>query len=93
MEKIELRARYGYVHTLNHIGNNLWMFIPDKKSYGTYRVIGFEGEHEIGNNVAALDPDGGPFLSVGDKINGYIIKSITSNGIFELIKENKDENN
>jgi hypothetical protein len=93
MKTIQLNARYGYIHSLNHIGNDLWIFQSDPKSYGTYRVIGFEGEHEIGNYVYALDPEGGPFLSVGDKIKDYTIKSITQNGIFELIKDNENENN
>lgn len=86
MRTIQLKARYEYVHSLVHIGNDLWIIAFDPKSTGTYRIIGEPG------NIQALDPEGGPFLSVGDKINGYTIKSITSNGIFELIKENKDEN-
>ena len=84
---IKLPARYGYVHTLEHIGGDLWQFKSDPKSYGTYRVIGFEGQHEIGPNVYALDPDGGPFMSVGSEIDGYIIKTINTMGVFELIKK------
>ena len=87
MEKIELKARYGYTHSLNHLKDNLWVFQPDPKSTGIYRIIG-----ELGN-IQALDPEGGPFLSVGDKIGNYTIKSITQNGIFELIKDNENENN
>lgn len=89
---IYLPARYGLKHMLKPLGNNLWQIEFDKKSTGTYRLIGFEGEHGVGNNVSALDPEGGPFLSVGSTINGYTIKSIMSNGIFELIK-NENENN
>ncbi len=85
MESIILKARYGYKHKLNHIKDNLWVFDPDPKSYGTYRVIGFEGQDKIGNLVYALDPDGGPFMAVGNKIENYTIKSITRNGIFELV--------
>ena len=47
-------------------------------------LIGFEGEQKVGQNVYAFDPDGGPFLSIGSKIKEKIIKSITSNGVFEL---------
>ena len=54
METIKLPARYGYIHTLEYIGNNYWQFKSDPKSYGSYRIIGFEGESEIGNNVHAF---------------------------------------
>ena len=88
---INLPARYGLTHRLVHQGGNLWTIEFDKQAYGTYRLIGFEGEHGIGDSVYALDPEGGPFLSVGSTVGGYTIKSITSNGIFELIK-NENEN-
>ena len=78
METIKLHARYGYTHTLTHIGNNLWQFNADPKTPGYFRIIG-----EL-NAVKAFDPEGGPFLSVGDKVGGKIIKSITSSGVFEL---------
>lgn len=86
MEEILLPARYGLTHKLKHLGNNLWKIEFDKNSTGTYRLIGFDGEHGIGSFVHALDPEGGPFLTVGDKVSDYVIKSISSNGIFELIK-------
>lgn len=77
-EIIKIPARYGYVHTLTHISENLWSLDPDPRSSGYFRIIG-----DIGN-VKAIDPDGGPFLSVGDKIEGKTIKSITMNGLLEL---------
>jgi hypothetical protein len=86
MEEILLPARYGLIHKLKRLGKNLWKIELDKNSTGTYRLIGFDGEHEIRSFVHALDPEGGPFLTVGDKVNDYVIKSISSNGIFELIK-------
>ena len=82
METITLPARYGYVHTLEYIGNDLWQFVPDLRSSGVYRLIG-----DYPDNIKALDPEGGPFMSVGDTINEYTIKSIRSNGIFELVKK------
>ena len=84
MEDIILSARYGLTHKLVYIGNNLWNLQIDPKSAGYFRILGFEGEHEIGNMVSAIDPEGGPFLQVGNKINGKTIKSITRNGILEL---------
>lgn len=82
METIKIPARYGYTHILEHIADNLWLFKSDPKSAGYVRLIG-----DYPNNIKAFDPDGGPFLSVGDKIKDYTIKSITHNGIFELVKE------
>lgn len=87
MEEILLPARYGLTHKLKYVGGNLWIIEFDKNSTGTYRLIGFDGEHRIGNLVYALDPEGGPFLTVGDKVSDYVIKSISNNGIFELINE------
>ena len=78
MEVIKLHARYGYTHTLTHISENLWQFNADPKASGYYRIIGAI------NDIKAFDPEGGPFLSVGDKIENKTIKSITSYGVFEL---------
>lgn len=83
-EIIKIPGRYGYMHQLKHIDGNLWQFEADPKSTGTYRVIGFEGEYHVGINCFAFDPEGGPYMSVGGKIGNKIIKSIQSNGIFEL---------
>lgn len=87
MEDIILNARYGLKHKLRHLNDNLWVIDFDPNSSGTYRIIGFKGESKVGSNVSALDPEGGPYLSVNSEIDGYIIKSIKSNGIFELIKK------
>ncbi len=84
MEDIKLTARYGYEHTLKHVDGNKWQFIGDPKSTGRYRCIGWEGEFTAGISIQAFDPEGGPFLRVGGKINGKTIKSITSDGVFEL---------
>ena len=82
MEPIKLNARYGYVHTLEHIADNLWQLKPDPKASGYWRFIG-----SFPNDIKAIDPEGGPFMSVGDKIEDYTIKSIRQNGILELVKE------
>jgi hypothetical protein len=82
MKTIKLIARGGYIHTLEHIGNDLWQFVQDLKSGNTYRLIG-----EYPDNIKALDPPGGPYMSVGDEIEGYTIKSIRKGGVFELVKK------
>jgi len=75
---IILNARYGYKHCLKYIQDNLWSLNPDPRSSGYFRIIGNPGD------IHAIDPDGGPFLSVGDQIENYHIKSITINGLLEL---------
>lgn len=83
---IKLPARYGYCHTLEKMSNGKYQFIPDPKSYETYTILGFDGEHKIGQYVSALDPEGGPFMTVDSVINNkYVIKSITRDGIFDLV--------
>lgn len=84
MEDVVLNARYGLKHTLKHVKNKLYVLDLDPNSTGTYRVIGFDGEDKIGNLVSAIDPEGGPYISVGDKINDMTIKSITVNGFIEF---------
>lgn len=88
METIELPARYGYNHKLEHVKDDLYVLKLDPKSCGTYRVIGFENESKIGNLVSAIDPEGGPYIYVGMNIGGRIVKSITINGLIELKHEN-----
>lgn len=84
---ILLPARYGLVHKLIPLGNNLWQLKFDKNSTGTYRIIGNM------NDIKAIDPEGGPFLSVGESLGTYVIKSIKANGIFELENTSNDIKN
>lgn len=83
-DNIKLIARYGLTHQLKHINDKLYQLELDKNSAGTYRIIGFEGQSPITGYVYAIDPEGGPFISVGSKINNLVVKSITSNGIIEF---------
>lgn len=83
-EVIDLGGRYGYNHKLKHVEGNLWQFEADPKSCGTYRCIGWVGEYAPGIEIEAFDPEGGPYMSVGSSVGGKKIKSIRSNGIFEL---------
>ena len=85
METIILPARYGYVHKLEQIDNTSnWILKFDPKCCGTYRIIGFDGQKVLKGRCFAVDPEGGPFLSVGMKIGDKTIKSITTDGILEL---------
>lgn len=78
---ILLPARYNLTHKLIYIGGNFWQLVFDKKSTGTYRIIG-----TIPSDIKAIDPEGGPMLSVGSTIDDYTIKSIKTNGLIELEK-------
>lgn len=76
---IILPARYGYQHKLKYLSGNLWVLEPDSKSSGMYRIIGSP------DDIHAIDPDGGPFISIDTNIEGKTVKSITINGIIELV--------
>ena len=86
LQEIILPARYGMKHKLVQDKGDLWHIEFDKNATGMYRCIGFEGEDQMGSMIYTLDPEGGPYLNVGSEIQGYLIKSITNDGIFELIK-------
>lgn len=53
-----------------------------------YLRIGFKEGSD--NECTFIDPSGGPMLSLGDKIEGLIIKNIYSNGIIEFEKDEKE---
>lgn len=85
MEKIDLKSynRYREEVYLDPISENKYRLI----SPYNYRVI----FNEDGKTIYALDPSGGPFLSVGSVIQNKKIKSISQTGILEL--ENDTTNN
>ena len=80
MEKIKLYNRYNEDNYLQHIEDNKWQLIFGNKNDIAYvRIIGQEGEHKIdNNNLYAVDPPGGPFISVGSKIAGKEVYKITA---------------
>ena len=90
MEAIELKGRYGLCHKLEHVSGDCWKLVPDPKN-NYVRYIGFDGQKHFGTKIMAIDPEGGPMLSVGDIIKNYTIESITTSG-FIWLKENKNEN-
>ena len=50
------------------------------------RVIG-----DYPNNIQAVDPSGGPFISLGDEFEGkYKIINIINSTIFDISERNKD---
>ena len=80
MKEIKLYNRYHEDNRLQHIEGNKWQLVFGNENDATYvRILGQEGEHEIDhNNLYAVDPPGGPFISVGSKIAGKEVYKITA---------------
>lgn len=79
METIKLPNRYGLSILLEHIKDNDWKLkIPPKNPY---RIIG-EKDH-----IMAVDPPGGPFISIGDKIENKTVINISNNGLLITLKD------
>jgi hypothetical protein len=87
---IKLQARYGLCHKLEQVAGNCWKLITDPKGGSNYRIIFDLNINTLARpfECKAIDPDGGPFLSVGDTIENYTIERILSNGIIWM-KENE----
>ena len=79
-KEIKLRSRYGDTHTLvpvPEVGENTYRYVPAQE-WMPMRYI-FDGEYREDVDefdLTAVDTDGGPFLSVGDKVDGMEIKRI-----------------
>ena len=76
MEKIELYNRDNVNVWLENIGGKKWELKSDKPDYiGGYCRFIFE-DYSFPPVVFAIDPPGGPFISVGQKISGYQVEKI-----------------
>ena len=79
-KEIKLKSRYGDTHTLvpvPEVGENTYRYVPAQE-WMPIRYI-FDGEYREDVDefdLTAVDTDGGPFLSVGDKVDGMEIKRI-----------------
>lgn len=79
MERIEkrdfvLRNRYGYTNTLVYQGGShpeVWMVYFDKTMHHCRYIFGPDN-----TTITAFDPEGGPYLSVGDELSIGTIQSI-----------------
>lgn len=82
MKTIKLPNRYGLSILLEHIKDNDWeLKIPPKNPY---RIIGDNG------NILAVDPPGGPFIAVGDKIENKIVVNISNDGLLITLEDEFD---
>lgn len=71
--EIPLFNRYGSKVFLEHKENNIYYLRGDEEVLMAVGVT-FDGNP---NNIIAIDPAGGPYISVGSEIiKGYIIESI-----------------
>lgn len=66
MKEIKLPNRYGYNVFLKHIDGDNWLFNGDQDAFEYHRVI-FTEDH---NKPKAVDPSGGPYLSIGYVVDG-----------------------
>lgn len=82
MKTIKLPNRYGLSILLEYIKDNDWKLkIPPKNPY---RIIGDN------DNIRAIDPPGGPFIAVGDKIENKIVVNISNDGLLITLKDEFD---
>lgn len=81
MKKIRLPNRYGAFVHLERVGRGAFKLCGDFQ----YMSVTEERDH-----IQAVDPSGGPYISVGGKICGMEVKSIRDDGenIFIYVKEN-----
>lgn len=79
-KEIKLKSRYGDTHTLvpvPEVGENTYRYVPAQE-WMPMRYI-FDGDYREDVDefdLTAVDTDGGPFLSIGDKVDGMEIKRI-----------------
>lgn len=92
--KIKLYNRDGanmWLEKLSDMKDNIsrWQLkVDDKHEYCLeyMRVIG-----NYPNRIEAVDPSGGPFISLGDEFEGkYKIINIINSTIFDISERNKD---
>ena len=82
MKKIQLFNRDGADMQLVQQKNNQWLLTVDKKHEYCLRYMRYGlGESK---NIEFIDPSGGPFLSISDTVDNYIITNIISPTILEL---------
>lgn len=80
-EKIKLPNRYDdEIYLVNIIDDIYYLELPEGT---TYRLI---GTHK---NPIAVDPSGGPFISVGSEFEGYVVKEIIYRFGLNFILEKK----
>ena len=85
MEKISFRSRYGYEVFLKKISESRY------ELDGNFRIL--QMTKEADGNILSVDPEGGPMISVGDRIHEELVisKIIEDNGIIIIVSAVKKE--
>ena len=92
MTKIDLYNRYGYDIHLESLTDSKWLLKIDEKA--NYTRIGGKN---LPDNIEYVDPEGGPFLSVGGTAGGKTITKIEAlvkdkyNDFILTLEDKKDE--
>jgi hypothetical protein len=87
--KIDFYNRDGNGVWIGKVGEEgWWQLRMDQPSLFNYTRLIFEEEDNQG--IYAVDPPGGPFISVGSEVEGLVVTEIknTSLGIFLRLKKN-----
>ena len=77
---IKLRSRYGDFHTLQHMpeeGDNVYRYVPAQEWMPMYYTFekAYDENADV-NELVAVDTDGGPFLGIGDEVEGKTVKRV-----------------
>ena len=79
-KEIKLRSRYGDTHTLvpvPEVGEYTYRYVPAHEWMPMSYIFDGDYREDVDEfDLTAVDTDGGPFLSVGDKVDGMEIKRI-----------------
>lgn len=92
--KIKLYNRDGadmWLEKLSDVEPNIsrWQLKVDNKHKYCLEYMRIIGDYP--NNIQAVDPSGGPFISLGDEFEGkYKIINIINSTIFDISERNKD---
>lgn len=92
MAEINLRNRYGYDIHLESLTDSKWLLKIDEKA--NYTRIGGKN---LPDNIEYVDPEGGPFLSVGGTAGDRTITKIETlakdkyNDFILTLEDKKDE--
>lgn len=66
--------RYGIKYSFEEIQPDLYKL---EGLFDYFRYIGHEGDQELDyNDLSAIDGEGGPYVSIGDRISGKTITRI-----------------
>lgn len=74
---MNLRSRYGETWELEETGNGLKFILPP------YTRIGFDDNPKV---LSFVDPPGGPFIQIGDILEGKKVSRIEDYDSYVIIK-------